>query len=163
MSVSSYAVRKDTLTSTATLIAQIIASTPEKSIAYTKLEQILFLADWKCTQAISRPQVDTGWIHDNETVTAAGFFQKLGCDNHFVLTDTSAARSARVALSRKFDCSLEPSVQQAIGSHLRFLDGQSPSALRKMCKDSYPVRSTQAGKRFQLDERLLAYKASRRD
>lgn len=162
MSGSSYAVRKDTLTPTAAIIATVIAGTPEKSIGYIKLEQILFLADWKCCQATGRPRIDCAWMHDNQTVTAAGLFQKLQQDNHFVLTNPNAQRSARVALARQFDFTLDADVQQAIGAYLKFLDGQGPSALKQMCSNSYPVRSTQPGRRFQLDERVLAYNKSRR-
>ena len=162
MAGSSYAVKRDTLSPTMALIARIIDNTAEKSIAFTKLEQILFLADWKLAQATGRPSVETGWIHDNEHVTAFSLFQMLLDDNHFVLTNQKAAKSARVAMARKFDFSLPLEVEQAIGVHIQFLDGQPPSALRNMIKDCYPVRSSRPGKRFALDDRLLAYKQSKR-
>ena len=103
MAGSSYAVRRETLSPTAAIVAKIVANTPEKSIAYPKLEQMLFLADWKCAQATGRPRIDTGWTHDNENVSAVGLFQKLSKDNHFVMSNTNSPKSARVSLAREFE------------------------------------------------------------
>lgn len=160
--LSSYSVRKETLPPTMAMIAWIIASTAEKSMAYAKLEYILFLADWKFVQTSGRTFTDIAWQHDNQTVVAVGLFKNLVDDNHFLLTDTTTPARARVALSRLSELSLPADLVSAVGTHIKFLDGQSPSSLRKMCAETFPFRSTRAKNRFQLDERFLAYKQSRR-
>lgn len=160
--LSSYSVRKDTLPPTMAMIAWIIGTTAEKSMAYAKLEYILFLADWKFVQNSGRTFTDIAWQHDNETVVGLGLFKKLVDDNHFLLTDNTVPSRARVSLSRISELTLPADLVSAVGTHLKFLDAQSPSALRKMCAETFPFRSTRPKNRFQLDERFLAYKQSRR-
>ena len=160
--MSSYALRRVRLTPTMGLVAWMIASTKEGSISYPKLEQLLFLVDWKLAQSTGKPIIETQWQHDNEEVTAPGFFKRLVDDGHFVLTDTKRPERARVSLARPLEDPMEDGTVQAVGTQFRFLNGQAPSALKKMCKDAFPFRSVPARRPFYLHDRLLAYKQSRR-
>ena len=140
MTTSSYAVRRARLTPTTGLVAWMIANTREQSFAFPKLEQMLFLMDWKLAQGTGKPIVDCQWQHNNEEVSAVGFLKRLADDGHFILTDSKRPEKCRISLARPLENPIDAGIVQAIGSHFRFLNGQAPTALKRMCKDAYPFR-----------------------
>ena len=76
--MSSYALRRVRLTPTMGLVAWMIASTKEGSISYPKLEQLLFLVDWKLAQSTGKPIIEDPVAARQRRDHGAGLFQAPG-------------------------------------------------------------------------------------
>ena len=144
------------------LSAWILGQSPNRQMLYPKLEMMVFLCAWKASLSNVRLDINCDWQHDNKVLACLGLRRQLQRYSQFAFKADDQPSKSVIILARKVNNPLNEEQIGEIADYFRFLSGQTDSQIRRLCFEAYPIRTSQAGIPFNIPERALAYKQSKR-
>lgn len=145
------------------LTIHLLWRAPERMMHLARLEALHFLLDWKVTQETGTPFTNLRWQHDGRRLCSPELLARLRKDIQILIEPSpQGPLDWLVRPNVRVEAGLPAGLLERISPFLAFLSGRATEALHAIGIETFPARTMMAGHGFMLDERLLAYRRSKR-